>query len=95
MEKIHFENKPSKDEIRFDNLTKLNSSQFEQLDTDESKSNNIKINKFLVEIAQQLVVPMFFSLIATVFTYTITALTTCFDSMKTYCLVTSIYINLN
>jgi hypothetical protein len=51
--------------------------------------NKNDIIECLTDIAQQSLVPMFFSLMAIVLTYTVIGLTSCFDSIRTNCLMIS------
>lgn len=54
----------------------------------KESSNHINIKELLIQTSSQLIVPMFFSLLAISLTYSIIGFTTCFDSVKTYCIIT-------
>jgi hypothetical protein len=51
--------------------------------------NKNDIIECLTEVSQQSLVPMFFSLMAIILTYLVIGLTSCFDSIRTNCLMLS------
>lgn len=63
--------------------------------TSIENTNNINIKECMIQLAQQILVPMFFSLIAITLSYVSIGTFSCFDSVRIYCLFTvvALYIN--
>jgi hypothetical protein len=52
----------------------------------DENTNNINIKECMVQLAQHILVPMFFSLLAMTLSYTSISVFSCFDSIRIYCL---------
>ena len=60
-----------------------------QADLDDEKNDQlINVKECMVELAQQIIVPMFFNLMAVTLSYSAIAIFTCFDSIRIYSLFT-------
>jgi hypothetical protein len=53
---------------------------------DDVNTNNVNINECMIQLAQNLLVPMFFSLCAITLSYLSISMFSCFDSIRIYCL---------